>query len=72
MQHVVGQAQLFGRNQDDLHPLVARQRLDERMNRAAEFQVAAETDGQMVEAAFLALDGQQVGQRLRGMGRDGL
>ena len=38
------------------------------MDRAAEFQVAAETDRHVVETAFLALDRQKIGQSLRGMG----
>lgn len=38
------------------------------MDRAAELQIAAEADREVVETPLFALDGQQVGQRLRGMG----
>ena len=47
--------------------LVARQRRDERMHRAAELQVAAEADGEAAQPSLLAADGQQVGERLRRM-----
>ena len=36
------------------------------MDGAAEFQIAAQTDGQVIEAAFLAMDGQEIGE---GLGR---
>ena len=68
LQHVVGQAQLLGRNQNHADALVARERLDERVHRAAELQVAAEADGQVVEAPLLTLDGEQVRKRLRRVG----
>ena len=37
------------------------------MHRATEFEVAAETDGEVFKASHLAVDGQKVGERLRGV-----
>ena len=58
---------MLGGDEHHLDPRVARQGLDERVHGTAEFEVAAEADGEIVESADLALDGQQVGQGLRGM-----
>ena len=46
-------------DQDDLDARVARQRLDERMDGAAELEVAAEADRHVVETPLFALDRQQ-------------
>ena len=37
------------------------------MNRASEFEIAAEADLQSFEMSFQRADGQKIGQRLRGM-----
>ncbi len=62
---IVRQAQLVRSDQHDLDILVAGQGLDQRVDRAAETEIAAETDGDPVDVAELALDREQVGKRLR-------
>ena len=64
-QHVDRKTQLLRGDQDHLDPRIARQRLDERMDRTAEFQVAAEADRHVVETPLLALDRQKVRKGLR-------
>ena len=70
-QHIVddilGHAQLLGRDKDKLHAGIAAHGGHQRVDGAAEFQIAAQTDGQVVEAALFPPDGQQVGQSLGGM-----
>ncbi len=63
--HIVGQAQFGGRNQYKMRTLVAAHCLDERMDGASVFQVAAQTDSQVVEASEFAAYCQQVGHSLR-------
>ena len=65
MKHILGQPQLVGGDQHHPNPFVARHRLDKRMHRAAKFQIAAEADRQVIQPPLLALDRQQVGERLR-------
>ena len=67
MKHILGQPQLVGGDQHHPNPFVARHRLDKRMHRAAEFQIAAEADRQVIQPPLLALDRQQVGKCLRRM-----
>ena len=64
---VAGQLQLGGRDQRELHVFIARERGDERMDGAAEFQIAAEANREVVQPSLFALYGQQVGQRLSGV-----
>ena len=65
--HVAGELELFGGDEHDLDAGVAAQGADEGVNCTAELEVAAEADGQVVEAALFTVDGEQVGQRLRGV-----
>lgn len=59
--------QLLGRDQHKTAAFVAAHGSDQRMNRAAELEVAAAADDHMVHAAFFARDGNHVGERLRGV-----
>ena len=63
---VVRDAQLLGRNQHEADALVPRERLDERVDGAAELEVAAQADGEVGEASLAAKDGHEVGE---GLGR---
>ena len=38
--------------------------MDQRMNRTSEFQVSAETNGQVIQVSFQGTDSQQIGKRL--------
>ena len=67
--HVARQGQLGGRDQHDLHPGIARERRDQRVDGAAVLQIAAEADGQPVDTAVLTQNGKEVGQ---GLGRVGV
>ena len=70
-QHIIadiaGQLQFLGGDQDKLDALVTTHGFDQRMDSAAVFQVTAQADGQIVQAAQLAVNGQQVCQGLGGM-----
>ena len=67
MDDVIRHAQLLRRDEDELHAIAAGQALDEGMDGAAELQVTAEADGQMIQPSLAAADGQHVQQRLGGM-----
>ena len=62
---VVRETQLLRGDQYEFHVRVADQRLDQRVHRASEFQVAAQADREIAEASLQGADRQQVGQRLR-------
>ena len=64
---VVGHAQLLRADEDEADVLAACHRLDEGVDGAAELQVAAQADGQVVETALAAADGHQVGHGLGGV-----
>ena len=64
---VIRHAQFFGADQDKLYVVIAGQALDEGMYRAAKLQVAAETNGQVVQTALAAADGHHVQQGLGGV-----
>ena len=49
---VTGKTKLFGRDENETDAGVTNQGIDQRMNGTAEFQVATETDGQIVETSF--------------------
>ena len=65
--HVAGKLELLGGDENDLDAGVAAQGADEGVDGAAELEVAAEADGQVIEAALFAVDGEKVGQRLGGV-----
>ena len=62
---VARQLQLFRGDEHDLDAGVTAERADERVDGAAKLEVAAEAHGQVVESPLLALDGEQVRERLR-------
>ena len=64
--HIGRQLKFLRSDENDLHILVAGKSLDQRVDGTSELEVAAETDGEIVQTAELTLDGQQVGQ---GLGR---
>lgn len=68
MLHVARQTELFRSDEHDIDALELRESLDERVDSAAELQVTAEADGEVVETTYLALDCQQVGQCLSRVG----
>ena len=61
---VVGQAELLGGDQHEADALVANQRVDQRVDGTPEFQVAAQTDGQVVKTPFQGTDRQKIGESL--------
>ena len=63
--NVARQLQLRRGDEHEFDVLVAGHRGDKRVYRAPELQVAAQPDGERVEPAQLALDGKEVGERLR-------
>jgi len=71
LQHVVfniaGQLQLLRGYEHHIQPLVAGHGGNKGVDGAAEFQIAAEANGEVFKAALFPLDGQQVGQRLGGV-----
>ena len=62
---VVRDAQFLGGDEHEPVARVARGGLDERMDRAAELEVAAAADGESCQLVLHRADGQQVRQRLR-------
>lgn len=66
--HVPRELQFIRRDEYDIYILEFRESLDERVDGTAKLKVSAETDRKVVEASDLALDGQEVGQRLRRVG----
>lgn len=67
LENIAGYPQLLGGDKDEIHILVAHQRLDKGVNRAAKFQVAAQPDGHAADFSPLAADGEHVCQGLGGM-----
>ena len=65
--HILGQLQLLGGDEDEADATVAAHGGDEGVNGTAVLQVAAQTDGQIVQPAHLPGNGQQVRQGLGGM-----
>ena len=65
--HIIRETKLLGSDEHHLDTLITGEGLDEGMHRASELEVAAEADGQIIEAANLTLDCQQVGESLGGM-----
>ena len=61
---IAWQAQLLRRNQNEFHIWIANQCLDQRVNCAAEFQVTAQTDGEVAQTSFEGTDGEKVSQCL--------
>ena len=64
--NVIRYPQLRRGDKDETDPFITGQGVDQGMDRAAEFQVAAETDGKIAQPSFQGTDGMQVGQ---GLGR---
>ena len=65
--HKARQLQLLGGNQHKFDAGIAAHGLNERVDGAAVFQVAAEADGQVIQVSHLPGDGQQVCQGLGGV-----
>ena len=61
------QTKLLGGDENELYIFVSRHRRYERVDRSAVFQIAAETYREVIKRTLFAVDGQQVGERLRGM-----
>ena len=59
--------QLFRGDEHEADALPAHKRFDERVHGAAKFQVAAQTNRQVIQSALFAADGEQVAERLRRM-----
>jgi len=66
--HVAGQTKFIGRDEYHVDTLEFLQCLYELVHGASEFEVAAETDGEVVESPYLALDGKKVCECLGRMG----
>ena len=64
MTDVARHTQFVRGDEDNFDVGTCRQRLDEGMDGTTELQVTAKTDGEVVEAAQLAGDGEQVGEGL--------
>ena len=64
---VAGQLQLLRGDEYEADAGIAAHGGHQRVDGAAEFQVAAQADGQIVEAALLPVDGQQIRQGLGGV-----
>ena len=64
--NVIGHPKLRRGDKDEADPFITGQGVDQGMDRAAEFQVAAEADGKIAQPSFQRTDGMQVGQ---GLGR---
>ena len=64
---VPGQLQLQGGDKDEVDVSVPAQGVHQGVDSAPEFQVAAEADGEVVQAALFPVDGQKVGKSLSGM-----
>ena len=62
--NIIRYCQFLWRDQHKADAGVAGEGKDERMNGASEFQVAAQTDGQVVQVTLQAVNGHQVGQCL--------
>ena len=65
--HKIRQAQLFGAYAHKFYARIAHQCGDQAVYGAAKFQVAAKADGQMIQAALFAGNGEQVGEGLGGV-----
>ncbi len=61
----LGEFEGVGGDEVHLDAFVGREGLDQRVDGAAEAEVAAEADGQVVDVAEFTVDGQQVGEGLR-------
>ena len=64
---IARQLELLGGDEHEADAGVTAHRGDEGVYRAAEFEVAAETHREVFKAPHLAVDGQKVGERLRGV-----
>ena len=62
--YVLGELQFLRGDKHDLDTGVSRKRLNERMNRSAVLEVAAEADGEAVEFMLMSADGAEVGKSL--------
>ena len=49
---IAGNTKLFRRNQYEFNIVVANQRLDQRVNGTSEFQISAQTDGNVVKTSL--------------------
>ena len=70
LQHILDIARQSKRGRGDKHESVVReagQRLNERVNRAPVFQIAAQPDGKVVQPPELAFQREQIGEGLRGV-----
>ena len=63
--HIIRDAQLLGGDEHEIHARIARERLDERMHGAAEFEVAAKAHGEVFKPALAPPYGEQVREGLR-------
>ena len=66
LKHILGNVHAAGRHRDDIRA-ETRERVDQRMNRAAEFQIAAERDGESLQMALFLAQDVEVAERLRRM-----
>ena len=64
---IIRNTQFIGRDEHKADTLIAGHGGDQGVYGAAEFEVAAQTDGHVVETSLQGTDGEQIGQRLRGM-----
>ena len=65
--HVARELELLRGDEHEADARAAAHSGDERVHRAAELQVAAQADRQVVQPTLFAVDGHEVGQRLRGV-----
>ena len=65
--YIAGNPELFRGNEDEADIIITAQGLDQGMDRAAEFQISADADLQVLEMSLEGTDGQKIRQRLRGM-----
>ena len=65
--HVIGHAQRFGRDQHETDAGIAAHGGDQAVHRAPVLEVAANADGQMAQPSLFPVNGQQIGQRLSGV-----